>query len=129
MGSESISLLAALFLVDSASAAFAALAASPAADADTERTSPVAAKSAEHLMNSRLFTSAFSFRFPFRSFLHLRSPQHESETDFRTCERRDFGCSFPGRDPGIHGINENFLVDELLVSAKIFTQAIIDLCK
>lgn len=40
-----------------------------------------------------------------------------------------FGCSFPGRDPGIHGIDENFLVDELLVSAKIFTQAIIDLCK
>lgn len=40
-----------------------------------------------------------------------------------------FGCSFPDRDNGIHGINENMLVDELLVSAKIFTQAIIDLCK
>lgn len=40
-----------------------------------------------------------------------------------------FGCSFPGRDAGIHGINENFLVDELITSAEIFTQAIIVLCK
>ena len=40
-----------------------------------------------------------------------------------------FGCSFPGRDNGIHGIDENILVDELMISAKIFTQAIIDLCK
>ena len=40
-----------------------------------------------------------------------------------------FGCSFPERDNGIHGIDENILVDELMISAKIFTQAIIDLCK
>lgn len=40
-----------------------------------------------------------------------------------------FGCSMPGTDNNMHGDDEFAVVDELVLSAKIFTQAIIDLCK
>lgn len=39
-----------------------------------------------------------------------------------------FGCSMPGTDNRMHAADEYAVVDDLLVSAKIFTQAIIDLC-
>lgn len=39
-----------------------------------------------------------------------------------------FGCDFPGFDPKMHAANEQASVDDLLLSAKIFTQAIFDLC-
>jgi succinyl-diaminopimelate desuccinylase len=38
-----------------------------------------------------------------------------------------FGCAFPGVDCRIHGANEYIGVDELILSAKMFTQAIIDI--
>lgn len=40
-----------------------------------------------------------------------------------------FGCALPGTDNKMHGDDEFAVVDELVVSAKIFTQVIIDLCK
>jgi len=40
-----------------------------------------------------------------------------------------FGCTMPGTDNNLHGDDEFAVVDELLLSAKIFTQVIIDLCK
>lgn len=40
-----------------------------------------------------------------------------------------FGCTMPGTDNNMHGNNEFAVVDELILSAKIFTQAIIELCK
>ena len=40
-----------------------------------------------------------------------------------------FGCTMPGHDACIHGANEHITLDELFTSAKIFTKAIIDLCK
>ena len=40
-----------------------------------------------------------------------------------------FGCTMPGTDNNMHGNDEFAVVDELLLSAKIFTQAIIELCK
>lgn len=39
-----------------------------------------------------------------------------------------FGCDFPGFDPKMHAANEQASVDNLLLSAKIFTQAIFELC-
>ncbi len=40
-----------------------------------------------------------------------------------------FGCSMPGTDNNMHGNDEFAVIDELMLSGKIFTQAIIDLCK
>ncbi|MGN0145257.1 MAG: dipeptidase PepV [Clostridium sp.] len=40
-----------------------------------------------------------------------------------------FGCSLPGTDNNMHGNDEFAVIDELMLSGKIFTQAIIDLCK
>ena len=40
-----------------------------------------------------------------------------------------FGCTMPGTDNNMHGNDEFAVIDELMLSAKIFTQAIIDLCK
>jgi len=39
-----------------------------------------------------------------------------------------FGCAMPGDDNNIHGIDEHISVDQLILSAKMFTQAIIDMC-
>lgn len=35
----------------------------------------------------------------------------------------------PGTDNNMHGNDEFAVIDELILSAKIFTQAIIELCK
>lgn len=40
-----------------------------------------------------------------------------------------FGCTMQGTNNNMHGNDEFAVVEELLLSAKIFTQAIIDLCK
>lgn len=40
-----------------------------------------------------------------------------------------FGCSFPGTENRMHGPDEFAVVDELIASAKMFTQVILDLCK
>lgn len=40
-----------------------------------------------------------------------------------------FGCTMPGTDNNMHGNDEFAVIDELLASAKIFTDAIIELCK
>lgn len=39
-----------------------------------------------------------------------------------------FGCAMPGTENYMHGPDERAVVDDLVISAKIFTQAIIDLC-
>lgn len=39
-----------------------------------------------------------------------------------------FGCSMPGTNNRMHGPDEFAVIEELIVSAKIFTQVIIDLC-
>lgn len=39
-----------------------------------------------------------------------------------------FGCQFPGFDPKMHAANEQARIDQLLLSCKIFTQAIAELC-
>ncbi|HCB99788.1 MAG TPA: peptidase M20, partial [Ruminococcaceae bacterium] len=39
-----------------------------------------------------------------------------------------FGCSMPETDNRMHGADEFAIVEELITGAKIFTQAIIDLC-
>ena len=39
-----------------------------------------------------------------------------------------FVCVFPGVDTKMHAANEQIRVDDLLLSAKIFTQAIFDIC-
>ncbi len=39
-----------------------------------------------------------------------------------------FGCVFPGVDTKMHAANERIAVEDLLLSAKMFTQAIFDLC-
>lgn len=39
-----------------------------------------------------------------------------------------FGCSMPGTDNNMHGVDEFAIIDELIVSAKMFTQVIIDIC-
>lgn len=40
-----------------------------------------------------------------------------------------FGCSMPGTNNNMHGDNEFAVIDELVTSAKIFTEAIIQICK
>lgn len=40
-----------------------------------------------------------------------------------------FGCTLPGTDTHMHGANEFTPVDELVMSAKIFTDVILKLCK
>lgn len=40
-----------------------------------------------------------------------------------------FGCILPGTDTNMHGNDEFAVIDELMLSGKIFAQAIIDLCK
>lgn len=40
-----------------------------------------------------------------------------------------FGASMPGTDNHMHGADEYAVIDELLTSAKIFAQVIVDLCK
>ena len=40
-----------------------------------------------------------------------------------------FGCAMPGTDNRMHGADEFAVIDELMVSAKMFTQVILDLCK
>lgn len=40
-----------------------------------------------------------------------------------------FGCTMPGHDACIHGANEHITADELFTSAKMFTKAIIEICK
>ncbi len=39
-----------------------------------------------------------------------------------------FGCVFPGVDTRMHGEDEFIPVDDLIISAKMFTQVIIDMC-
>ena len=40
-----------------------------------------------------------------------------------------FGCVFPGVEPCMHGADEFIPVDDLILSAKMFTQIIIDMCR
>ena len=40
-----------------------------------------------------------------------------------------FGCSMPGTENRMHGPDEFAVIDELIVSAKMFTQIIADLCQ
>lgn len=40
-----------------------------------------------------------------------------------------FGCTMPGTDNRMHGPDEFAVVEELLLSAKMFTQVILDLCR
>ncbi|MDO4268299.1 MAG: dipeptidase PepV [Eubacteriales bacterium] len=39
-----------------------------------------------------------------------------------------FGAAMPGRDNNMHGADEFAVVDDLIISAKIFAQVIVDLC-
>jgi len=39
-----------------------------------------------------------------------------------------FGCELPGIDNKIHGANEFIGIDQLMLSAKMFTRAILDMC-
>ena len=39
-----------------------------------------------------------------------------------------FGAAMPGRENNMHGANEFAVVDDLVISAKIFAQVIVDLC-
>lgn len=39
-----------------------------------------------------------------------------------------FGCQMPGAEPNMHGPDENAVIDDLIVSAEIFAQAIVELC-
>ena len=39
-----------------------------------------------------------------------------------------FGAALPGTDNRMHGADEFAVIDELMVSAKIFAQVIVDLC-
>ena len=39
-----------------------------------------------------------------------------------------FGCDFPGFNPHMHGADERVRVKDLLLSCKIFAQAIAELC-
>lgn len=40
-----------------------------------------------------------------------------------------FGCAMPGTDNKMHGADEFAVVDELIFSAKLFTQVILELCR
>jgi len=39
-----------------------------------------------------------------------------------------FGCEMPGADNHIHGVNEFIEAEQLIISAKMFAHAIIDIC-
>ena len=39
-----------------------------------------------------------------------------------------FGCTMPGVDNRLHGADEFAIVDDLILSAQMFAQAIVDLC-
>ncbi|MCL2408637.1 MAG: Sapep family Mn(2+)-dependent dipeptidase [Oscillospiraceae bacterium] len=39
-----------------------------------------------------------------------------------------FGCGFPGADNNIHGANEFMELDHLMMSAKMFTEVILEMC-
>ena len=39
-----------------------------------------------------------------------------------------FGCALPGTDNRMHGADEFAVIEELMVSAKMFTQIILELC-
>lgn len=39
-----------------------------------------------------------------------------------------FGCTMPGLDTNIHGADEFVIIEDLITSAKIFTNVIIDIC-
>lgn len=39
-----------------------------------------------------------------------------------------FGCMFPGTDYHMHGADEFAEIDELILSAEMFAQAILDIC-
>ena len=40
-----------------------------------------------------------------------------------------FGCTMPGTDNRMHGADEFVVIQEIVDSAKIFTQVILDLCR
>ena len=40
-----------------------------------------------------------------------------------------FGCAMPGTDNKMHGADEFAVIEELILSAKMFAQIIIDLCQ
>ena len=40
-----------------------------------------------------------------------------------------FGCAMPGTDNRMHGADEFAVIEELMVSAKMFTEIILQLCK
>jgi succinyl-diaminopimelate desuccinylase len=40
-----------------------------------------------------------------------------------------YGCQMPGVNNHIHGIDEYVAVSDLIISAKMFTQVILDICK
>ena len=40
-----------------------------------------------------------------------------------------FGCAMPGTDNRMHGADEFAVIEELVVSAKMFTQVILDMCR
>jgi succinyl-diaminopimelate desuccinylase len=40
-----------------------------------------------------------------------------------------FGCAMPGTDNRMHGADEFAVIEELMISAKMFTQIILELCK
>ena len=40
-----------------------------------------------------------------------------------------FGCALPGTDNRMHGADEFAVIDELMISAKMFTQIILELCE
>ena len=52
----------------------------------------------------------------------------EAEHTSRLKERRAFGAALPETDNRMHGADEFAVIDELLLSAKIFAQVIADLC-
>ena len=39
-----------------------------------------------------------------------------------------FGCAMPKIDYNIHGANEFIGIDELIISAKMFTRTIVEMC-
>ena len=40
-----------------------------------------------------------------------------------------FGCTMPGTDNRMHGADEFVVIQEIVDSAKIFTQVILDMCR
>ena len=40
-----------------------------------------------------------------------------------------FGCALPGAEPHFHTANERFPIADMMISAKMFAQAIVDICK